>query len=398
LRRFIATSRSPSRAANTSAVSLTIAALKAHVELLARLALTAATIAAFLLVAEAALRVTGFAPERYKSTARVFAPGWSVALDCYPTNPRGYFDLDLRDERTRARYREAGVSRVDEVAPRAPFAVELRFNSLRFRDGEFGPRRPGVLRVMVLGDSFTEGEGVKAADAYPRVLEGLLNAAEPGRWEVLGCGRRGADFPELYRSFETILAYDPDIVVYGMVLNDPVQSPAFHARQAYLNDWIVDRSRMLEGRAPPRPAFFDSRVAAYLRERVEALRVGRDTTQWYRDMFGEPNREGWQATQAYLQKMDRSMREKGGSFLVALWPLMVGLDGHYPFEGVHQTIADACRRSGIAECDLLPALRGRPPASLWVHPVDLHPNEIAHRLAAAELAPVVRALAPVRRD
>lgn len=320
-----------------------------------------------------------------------------MGLDCYPSNPRGYFDVDLRDEATRTRYRDAGVSRVDAVARRAPFAVELRFNSLRFRDAEFGPRRPGVRRVMVLGDSFTEGEGVKAADAYPRVLEGLLNAAEPGRWEVLGCGRRGADFPELYASFEKILAYDPDVVVYGMVLNDPLQSPRFHARQAYLNDWIVDRSRMLEGSAPPRLGFFDSRVAAYVRERVQSYRVGRDTTQWYLDMFGEPNREGWEETQALLVKMDRGMRARGGAFLVALWPLMIGLEGRYPFEGAHQAIARFCRTAGIAERDLLPALRGRPPAALWVHPVDLHPNDLAHRLAAAELLPAVRVLAPPQR-
>jgi hypothetical protein len=331
---------------------------------------------------------------RYSSTARVFAPRWKVALDCYPSNPRGYFDLDLRDPATRKRFRDAGVARVDEVAPRAPFAVELRFNSLRFRDAEFGPRRPGVRRVMVLGDSFTEGEGVRAGDVYPRVLERLLNAAEPGRWEVLDCGRRGADFPEIYESFKTILAFDPDIVVYGMVLNDPVQTPAFHARQAYLDDWIVDRSRMIEGRAPAHLGLFDSRVVSFVRERVESYRVGRDTTRWYLDMFSEPNRVGWEQTKAYLLEMDRSMRERGGSFLVALWPLLVGLDGRYPFETVHETIGRFCRDSGILECDLLAPLRGLPAASLWVHPVDLHPNEIAHRLAAADLVPALRRLPP----
>jgi hypothetical protein len=49
--------------------------------------------------------------------------------------------------------------------------------------------------------------------------------------------------------------------------------------------------------------------------------------------------------------------------------------------------------AGIARHDLLPALRGRTDESLWVHPVDRHPNEIAHRLAAESLAPVVRRLA-----
>jgi hypothetical protein len=31
-------------------------------------------------------------------------------------------------------------------------------------------------------------------------------------------------------------------------------------------------------------------------------------------------------------------------------------------------------------------------AQLWVHPVDHHPNELAHRLAAESLAPVALGL------
>jgi hypothetical protein len=40
----------------------------------------------------------------------------------------------------------------------------------------------------------------------------------------------------------------------------------------------------------------------------------------------------------------------------------------------------------------LPVFRGRRTADLWVHPVDHHPNEVAHRLAAESLAPVVTRL------
>jgi lysophospholipase L1-like esterase len=379
-------------------ISVTIKRLKSRAEIVSGLALSTATLAILLLLGECALRLVGFEPPRYGRPARVISRDRKVALDCYPTNPGGYFDVDLRDPSTRARYRAAGVVRVDDVAARAPFAVELRFNSLRDRDVEFGPRREGVRRVMVLGDSFTEGQGVKTADAYPRVLERLLNADEPGRWEVLSCGRRGENFPELYEGFQKILAYDPDVVIYGMVLNDPIQSPAFHARQAYLNDWINDRRRMIEGRAPGPLRFFDSRVATLVRERVESYRVGRDTTRWYLDMFAAPNREGWEETEAYLTKMDRAMRERGGSFLVALWPLLIGLDGHYPFEVVHETIGRFCGASGIAETDLLPVLRGRPAASLWVHAVDLHPNAVAHQLVAARLVPTLRRLPPRLRQ
>ena len=55
------------------------------------------------------------------------------------------------------------------------------------------------------------------------MLERRLNAAAPGRFEVLNCGRRGDDFPALYDAFREVLRHDPDIVVYGMVLNDAYQ-------------------------------------------------------------------------------------------------------------------------------------------------------------------------------
>src|SRR3954452_21274375 len=45
---------------------------------------------------------------------------------------------------------------------------EHRFtNSLGMREREIPPRRPGEQRVLAIGDSFTYGAGVQAADAYP---------------------------------------------------------------------------------------------------------------------------------------------------------------------------------------------------------------------------------------
>ena len=354
-------------------------------------ALALGSLALAALLVEAALRAAGYQPERFRNTARVVDSKWRALLDCYPTNPRGYFDIDLRDEKTRERYRWMAPVRLDAVARRAPFAVEFRYNALRFRDRELEAKTAGVRRVMVLGDSFTEGQGVKEPDTYPRRLEGLLNAAGQGRWEVRNCGRRATDFPELFAVFEQILAYEPDVVVYGMVLNDADRSPEFQARQSYVNDWILDRGRVLEGGAAPELRPLDSRLFALVTDRVESWRTARATLRWYRDMYGEPNREGWQRTQDYVREMNRRTRARGGRFLVVTWPLLVSLD-RYPFADVHQTIARFCVGAGIPHQDLLPVLREQPTSSLWVHPVDMHPNEVAHRLAAEAIAPAVLAL------
>lgn len=358
--------------------------------LLGNLVLSAASVLAVALLAEIALRLLGYAPERHGALAHVANGRRTLFLDCYPDNPRGYFDIDLRDAATRERYRRQGVRRVDAVAFRAPWAVECRYNSLGFRDSEIGPKPAGVLRVMVLGDSFTEAQGVKEADTLPKVLERLLNEAEPGRWEVRNYGRRATDFPALFEAFEKILAYDPDVVLYAMVLNDAARPPSFEVRQKYLNDWIIDMDRMAAEGPPPAPGFFRPRLFDLVAGRVRSYRIGRETTQWYREMYGPANREGWEQTQTYMREMNRRMRERGGHLLVAGWPLLVGLEGIYPFEEQNLTIERFCLTAGIPRVDLLPPLRGRESSSLWVHPVDRHPNEIANRFAAEALLPAVR--------
>jgi lysophospholipase L1-like esterase len=359
-------------------------------EILGRLALAAGAVAATLVLSEAALRAAGYAPQRFKSTARLASADGRTLLDAYPTNPRGYFDIDLRTPEARERYLSLAPRRYEAVAARAPWAVEFRYNAQRFRGGDFGPRRPGVRRVAVLGDSFTEGQGVKEPDTYVAVLQRLLNQREPGGWEVLNCGRRATDFPELFGVFEETLALRPDLLVYAMVLNDGDRSPEFQARQTYVNDWILDRGRMLIGRPDHELGPRDSRLMELLRDGMANWRIGRETARWYREMYAAPNEAGWRRTQERLREMDRRVRAQGGAFLVATWPLLVGLDGRYPFADTAAVIAAFLDQAGIARHDLLPALRGRPDESLWVHPVDRHPNEIANRLAAESLAPVVQ--------
>ena len=356
---------------------------------LANLALLLGSLALVVLGLEAALRVGGFAPERETATRRMVDARWTTLLDCYPSNPRGYFDIDLRRAENDARYRHLAPGRFDAIARHHPWAVESRYNALRFRDAEVTPRAPGRKRVLLFGDSFTEGQGVKEGDTAARVLGRLL---EGRGFEVRNAGRRGLDFPELFEAFESALAYEPDVVVYGLVLNDAVQPPAFRERQSFVNDWILDRERL-----PDAPAeegrLFRSRLFELLSGRVEAWRVGRATTRWYLDMWGDANRAGRERTEEYIVEMKRQLEGRGARLLVAPWPLFVSLDRGYPFAPAHETIRRFCLGAGIAHHDLLPAFQGRPTAELWVHAVDRHPNEIAHRLAAESLLPAVLKLA-----
>jgi hypothetical protein len=343
-----------------------------------------------LVVPELALRVFGYVPARFPSMARMANARWTELLDCYPTNPRSYFDIDLRLPESHDRYFHIAPLRFDRVSKRAPWAVDFQYNSLKFRDKPLEPKKAGVRRVMILGDSFTEGQGVKEADTLVRRLERELRGPGKEPWEVLNCGRRGTDFPALHEAFDVVLPFGVDVFVYAFVLNDAEQSPAFHARQSYLDDWILDRGAMVESADPPSLGFFEPRLFAFIGDRLTAYRVGRETTRWYLEMYGEPNREGWERTQADIRDMNQRVRARGGRFVLMAWPLLVGLEGGYPFTPIHDTMRRFCVKEGIEYLDLLDTFRGRKSAALWVHPVDRHPNEEANRLATEALLPVVR--------
>jgi lysophospholipase L1-like esterase len=353
-------------------------------------ALAAGSLLLFLLLLELGLRALGWPPMLVASTRMVDAH-WTMLLDGYPTNPRGYFDIDLRLRASRALFRRLAPTRYDKVASLTPWAIESRYNSLGLREVPPDPKPTGVRRVAVVGDSFSEGQGVKASDTLSQVLERLLNSEQPGRWQVRNCAQRGKDFPGLLSTFETALAYDPDLIVYALVLNDAERPPAFESRQAYLNDWIQDRERTIE---QPEPNPWRSRIFDFAWGRIATWRVGRATTRWYLEMWDpEANPEGMRRTRQDLREMERRQRQRGARLLVAIWPLFVGLERDYPFARVHQTVARLCLELGIPCHDLLPAFQGRATAPLWVHPVDHHPNQVGHLIAATSLAPVVRHLA-----
>jgi hypothetical protein len=154
---------------------------------------------------------------------------------------------------------------------------------------------------------------------------------------------------------------------------------------------LVRRHMYEEGSSGP--GWWELRSWLLLRDRVEGMRVARATTRWYVDMYGPPNSEGWEATQTFIGRMHEEAFYASSRFLVVLLPLLVDLEGDYPFKETADNISEAVRERGAAFHDTTPAVLGQETTELWVHPADHHPNELAHELIARDLVqPVRRAL------
>lgn len=345
---------------------------------LKRLVLATVSTLLTLLVVEVGLRVLDVGPTRWAHPWHLESDDKLHGVDVYPDDPRDYFEVDIRDEDVARQLIEHGVPEVRERAEATPFGVLFRYSAELCRGPEI-PDKTGP-RIVAIGDSFTEGQGVRESDTWAEQLESLYHAAG-GDTEVINCGRRGHDFPDIHEFFERQLPLEPDVVVFAMTLNDAQQSEAFHEQQDFLNDWILDRRRMFMD-APKHRPFWSSRIWAFVEERSEARRVGEETTRWYRDMYGDANSEGWQATIEHVAAMHRAIDERGGTFLVAIWPLFVALEEEYPFEDVHRRIREGFGARGVRVVDTLEAFRGETTTELWVHPADRHPNERAHAIFA----------------
>ena len=101
--------------------------------------------------------------------------------------------------------------------------VEFRINALGLKDREYPPGKPpGVFRVLILGDSFTEGFGLPVEQTMPKQVEALLDGGRCSRSvEVVNAG---------VSSYSPILEYlflvhvglglGPDLVVLSFDMTD----------------------------------------------------------------------------------------------------------------------------------------------------------------------------------
>ena len=101
--------------------------------------------------------------------------------------------------------------------------VEFRINALGLKDREYPPGKPpGVFRVLMLGDSFTEGFGLPVAQTMPKQLEALLDGGRCSRpVEVVNAGVSSySPILEYLFLLHVGLGFGPDLVVLSFDMTD----------------------------------------------------------------------------------------------------------------------------------------------------------------------------------
>ena len=97
----------------------------------------------------------------------------------------------------------------------AEWDVSYKINSHSLRDVEHSWEKPeNTYRILIVGDSYTEGQGVEIEETYSKVLEKKLNESLDKNIEVIIAGIAGwSPLPEYLYLGKYGIDYHPDLVI-----------------------------------------------------------------------------------------------------------------------------------------------------------------------------------------
>jgi hypothetical protein len=221
------------------------------------------------------------------------------------------------------------------------YSAYYAINSLGLRDRELTRQKPaGTRRILVLGDSFTEGNGVQAAETASSVLQEKVDASGlKTRWEVINAGV-GSYSPLLeYLYLKTAgLDLQPDVVVLNFDLSD-IYDDVQYTRLARFDergdpvavtaDPQAPRSRLVASLVRLRDFVRDHfRIYNFLARRIPTLLVKPETSgdiqvdkyAMLRDNYRGHRDAGWELSYRYLVDIQDTLKAHGIEFLVTVYP------------------------------------------------------------------------------
>ena len=329
-------------------------------------------------------------------------------LECYDDHFVGMPDWYLRRAHPFGELTYRGNFNEDPalatLSPRkVPNAIEIRRNEKGLRErpmAAFDAERDKI--VVLVGDSFCFGQGVRVVDRFSNVLETRLNREYPAEhYRLFNTCKQDRNIEQIAEVMEGYVESFArvDRVVYSFVLNDPIFQGRLQKRERELSTGIIEKNghrlelegefndfmhlrirsnadsvRFLAGR--------DSYTLRWFAARLQRQQIARGTVEWYRQLY--TNNPHWPQTRQVLRRMKNYCSTKGIAFSLVVWPLFHQLDA-YPLTEVHEIIEAVARQEDIHYVDLLPLFAGKDARAYWVHPTDFHPNSRAHAEAAAFL-------------
>ncbi|HYG56060.1 MAG TPA: GDSL-type esterase/lipase family protein [Burkholderiales bacterium] len=258
---------------------------------------------------------------------------------------------------------------------------ELRTNELGFRDAPVGPKKPGELRVAVLGDSLTVSAGVPADAIWTSRLQERLRATHP-QARVVNLAVGGYNLEQYAIVLEEVgLRLQPDVILIGIAADNDFADDTFDANR-----------RVAQGLQPPPadPAFPKSLY-------VYRAYLGKVFDRFFRAVEPRPAMAAT-SKEAVVQRNRDALRhivEAARARGVPVAAVVLPQNWHFARQrpDFDKVLAE-CRAQAMPCLDMLERFTARKldPSELRLNALDSHPNKQYNALVAEALEPFVQQL------
>ncbi len=265
----------------------------------------------------------------------------------------------------------------------------MKTNNLGFREDQdtADEKGPGTVRVLVTGDSHTDGV-VQNAESFSNLLEAMLNEKGNGRYEVLNGGTGYYTFQNYLGFLKKYLYLKPDVFIAAV----------------YTGNDFLDAARLLEAGGMRVSRSDDYTRPLYKQSEAVGLALAQSINQIYYFRFFPQMKEPVLESAAEAFAGIKTLCEENGiSFLTVLLPakadgewasdqavldeLKAGLSLTPEDLAINKDLTSALKEKlsekGVAYLDLADAMRNHAEALFWKK--DHHLNPRGHRAAAKAL-------------
>jgi lysophospholipase L1-like esterase len=270
------------------------------------------------------------------------------------------------------------------------YGIRVHYNSLGLAGEEIGENKGQAFRVLVLGDSITEGLYLPAPSRYTSILEEILNEKLTREVEVVNGAVSGYNsWQELALLEKKGLRLKPDLVIVGICLNDsvkaiPVKYINLFGRLIALDINDGSKARYLDflyQRSSLYKIIYDG-VTAVLRNLKDQERF-HNYLKNYRFSISESEWEDWRKP---LREIYDLCRRNGIEVIFVIFPLQSQLVRNETAS--FKPLADFLKENKIHYLDLIDIFRPHYSQNIQIYrPRDLiHPNITGHKIVAEAIA------------
>lgn len=291
------------------------------------------------------------------------------------------------------------------------FSVDYKINSLGLRDNEIKIKKEaGKKRLLIVGDSVTEGHGVNYEQTYVYILKKKL---EQENWEVINAGTQGAGLAYQALNLPRYFQLNPDAILFATYENDLADDRRI---EIHYNEYPVLENPSIFYLEPSFGFFFKSKLFQvgyvffykYIRSKNEIEKLIKQNSKLIKKIstpqqltfrslsFLHPSviDTAWEMTSKYYDYVQKETNERNIPFLVVNLTYQPYESGFDPIFTQSTNLLDERLEkyfsekqiSYLAMKQLVREYYVLNPASLGI-PEDGHPNAEGHRFFASALYP-----------